>query len=248
MEGLITGHAAVFDRETNIGGMFREVIRPGAFSAALLRRDDVRALFNHDPNFVLGRTSAGTLRLSQDERGLKYEIDPPTATWVRDLRESIKRGDVRESSFAFRIHQERWVQGQTPLREVLEAELFDVSPVTYPAYTTTTVSARGDGIELAGAATEGRSAIVESVDAIRRLRLLTAAPSACERCRYETAVRLMGEREGRRMLFYSLCSNCSERRHLDRQVRQLRGDDRSAQARRRQLELREREAQLLRGY
>ena len=76
-----------------------------------------------------------------------------------------------------------------------------MSPVTYPAYASTTVAARADGIELAGAATEGRSAIVESIDALRRLRLLTAAPSTCERCRYATAVCLVGTREGRRMRF-----------------------------------------------
>ena len=132
MEAPITGYAAVFDRETDIAGLFREVIRPGAFSAAI-GRDDVRALFNHDSNFVLGRTTSGTLRLSQDGTGLKYDISPPTVTWVTDLRESIKRGDVSQSSFAFRVHQERWVQAELPLGEVLEAEMFDVSPVTYPA-------------------------------------------------------------------------------------------------------------------
>ena len=244
MDKLITGYAAVFDRETDIGGMFREVIRRGAFSAAL-GRDDVRALFNHDPNFVLGRTSAGTLRLSQDERGLKYEINPPAATWATDLRESIKRGDIKESSFAFCIHQERWVQGQIPLREVLEAELFDVSPVTYPAYATTTVSARSDGIELAGAGIEGRSAISESVDALRRLRLLAAGSSACKRCGSATAVRLMGKRDGRRMCFSEVCQPCGERMHLDRRARRLRrgGGSRMA-ARLRQLTAREQLLQL----
>ncbi len=111
METTITGYAAVFDRETDIAGLFREVIRPKAFSAALLRRDDVRALFNHNPDFVLGRTRSGTLRLTQDDRGLKYDIDPPTATWVTDLRASIKAGDISQSSFAFRVHQERWIPG-----------------------------------------------------------------------------------------------------------------------------------------
>jgi len=220
MDAPISGYAAVFDRETDIGGLFREVIRPGAFSTAITRGDDVRALFNHDPNLVLGRTKAGKLRLSQDERGLKYDISPPTATWAGDLRESIKRGDVSQSSFAFRVHQERWTSGHLPLREVLEAELFDVSPVTYPAYAATTVSARADGIELAGSAGgEGRSAITDSLDALRRLRVLAAAPSACERCRVGTAARLIGEREHRRMVFSHVCSDCSERMHLDRRAR-----------------------------
>ena len=101
-------------------------------------------LFNHDPNFVLGRTSAGTLRLSQDDRGLNNEINPPAATWAADLRESIKRGDIAQSSFSFRLRiRSGGALDQMPLREVLEAQLYDVSPVTFPAYTTTTASAQG---------------------------------------------------------------------------------------------------------
>ena len=209
--GSITGYAAKFDIETNIADVFRETIRRGAFRAAI-GRDDVRALFNHDSNFVLGRTRAGTLRLREDGSGLHYEIDPPSAQWATDLRESIKRGDISQSSFAFRVIEERWSPDRVPLREIFEAELFDVSPVTYAAYPTTTASARGgDAIELAGAATEGRSAIVESVHAVRRLRLLAAAPSTCERCRYRTAVRLVGTREARQMRFSGVCVACSER-------------------------------------
>ncbi len=73
---MLSGYAAVFNTDTVIAGMFRERIAPGAFTAAV-REDDVRALFNHDPNCVLGRTTAGTLSLSEDQTGLRYQIDPP---------------------------------------------------------------------------------------------------------------------------------------------------------------------------
>ena len=173
----------------------------------------------------------------------------PNTNWARDLHVSIARGDVSASSFAFRTIEERWSADRVPLREIFEAELFDVSAVVYPAYPTTTVSARGDdGIERAGAATEGRSKTAESDHAIRGLRLLKAAPSTCTRCRWDKAVYLVGTRSGRHMRFSEVCVACSERGLLDRQVRRLRGDDGSAPARLRQLALRERESQLLKRY
>ena len=244
MESRIAGYAARYNNETTIAGMFREVILPGAFRAAI-GRDDCRALFNHDANYILGRTKSGTLMLTEDKQGLQHDVVLPDTAWAKDLYTSIKRGDVTQSSFSFRVAQESWVQGALPLRRIQDLELFDVSPVVFPAYEATSVSARGGSVELRGAGMEARS-IAESLEALRRLRSLSAAPSKCERCRWDTAVRLMGEREGQRMLYYSLCSSCSERRHLDRQVRQLRGGDGSAQARLREFALRERELQLKR--
>lgn len=141
----LVGHAAVFDREASIGGMFREKIAPGAFKAAI-KEDDVRALFNHDPNFVIGRTTAGTLKLSEDKTGLRYEATPPDTQWARDLMVSVGRGDVSQSSFGFQVVREEWTMPENradlPLRTILEARLFDVSPVTYPAYEETSVEAR----------------------------------------------------------------------------------------------------------
>lgn len=147
----ISGYAAVFNKETVIGGSmwgFREQIAPHAFDDAITR-DDVRALFNHDPNMLLGRSVNGTLRLSVDKKGLKYEVDLPDTTVARDVRELIKRGDVSGSSFAFHVDEDgsEWddsemKKGKLPLRTITKAELFDVSPVTYPAYPQTSVSAR----------------------------------------------------------------------------------------------------------
>ena len=145
---VIEGYGAVFGEETIISGGwndFREQIEPGAFDEALTR-DDVRALFNHQSSLVLGRTRAKTLALSVDAKGLHYVIDPPNTSYANDLRESITRGDVSQSSFAFRVLEDTWEKpmrsGELPLRKVRKIELHDVSPVTYPAYEGTSVSAR----------------------------------------------------------------------------------------------------------
>jgi hypothetical protein len=142
----LAGYAAVFNEETVIGDWFREVILPGAFAAAITR-DDVRAAFNHEPNLVLGRTKAGTLRLREDDKGLVYEVDPPDTSYARDLMVSVARGDVSQSSFMFDVTGEAWdypeaKSGQLPLRKITGVKLYDVSPVTYPAYEGTSVSAR----------------------------------------------------------------------------------------------------------
>ncbi len=130
----VAGHAAVFGmRSENLGG-FQEVIEPGAFNDVL--EDDVRALFNHDANLILGRSKSGTLRLSIDESGLAYEIDMPATQAARDLAVSMSRGDVSQSSFAFTVKDDAWEETESGyLRTIKKFDrLYDVSPVTYPAY------------------------------------------------------------------------------------------------------------------
>jgi len=142
----LVGHAAVFNSLSEDLGGFREQIAPGAFAEAI-DKDDVRALFNHDPNFVLGRTASKTLRLSEDARGLLIEIDLPDTQTVRDLVVApIERGDVSQMSFGFSVRPggQDWAkddEGRT-IRTLKRVRLFDVSPVTYPAYHATDVAVR----------------------------------------------------------------------------------------------------------
>lgn len=141
----LRGYAALFNtRSADLGG-FVEEIAPGAFKKAL-PKSDIRALFNHDANYVLGRQSAGTLLASEDDLGLSTIITPPDTGWARDLLISIKRRDIREMSFAFVVANATWEDRAGQLvRTILEfEELFDVSPVTYPAYGDTTISCRSE--------------------------------------------------------------------------------------------------------
>lgn len=136
------GYAAVFNSPTVIAGYFREQIAPGAFSDAI-KNCDVRALFNHDANFVIGRNVAKTLVLTEDDRGLTWRASPPPTTWARDLAVSIDRGDISGCSFSFVPSVEEWdYAGDMPLRTIMRCDLYDVSAVTYPAYEDTSVALR----------------------------------------------------------------------------------------------------------
>lgn len=139
----LAGYAAVFDSPTVIADLFREQIRPRAFRKTI-KEGDVRALFNHDPSMVLGRNKAGTLRMSEDATGLAYEVDLPDTQLARDLWTSIDRGDVSQSSFAFEVIKEDvdYPDDDMPSRSLREVRLYDVSPVTYPAYEDTSIAAR----------------------------------------------------------------------------------------------------------
>jgi HK97 family phage prohead protease len=137
---VIEGYAYKFDeRSQNLGG-FVERIRPGA-GAEAAQNDDIRALFNHDASKILGRNRSGTLRLAEDSTGLPYEITADTRqSYVQDLVYALERGDVNQSSFGFRATEQDWglTEDEFPLRSVLKMSLFDVSPVTFPAYTSST--------------------------------------------------------------------------------------------------------------
>jgi len=135
----LEGYAAVYNSETDLGH-FREVIKPGAFDDVL--DNDVRALINHDPNLILGRTTNGTLELSVDERGLKYRVKLGDQQYAKDFYESVKRGDISQSSFAFTIDKQSWNEERTVRSVDKVRQLLDVSPVTYPAYAAATVQAR----------------------------------------------------------------------------------------------------------
>src|SRR5262249_29187777 len=133
----------------DLGG-FKEEILPGAFDDIVASKPDVVALFNHDVNQVLGRTTSGTLRLRADKVGLAFELDLPNTTVGRDCYESVKRGDLNGCSFAFRLEagMDSFVEEvKDKVRQVVRkirsfANLFDISVVTNPAYPDTSVDAR----------------------------------------------------------------------------------------------------------
>lgn len=142
----IVGYAAVFDKQTKIGGRwwsYNEVIKRGAFTRTLKEGADVRALIDHDPSKIIGRSKAGSLRMVEDTHGLHVEIEPSNTQTSRDLVENIRNGNITGMSFGFQIVTDNWrmVDGEE-LREIFDVDLFDVSPVTFPAYDQTEVSVR----------------------------------------------------------------------------------------------------------
>jgi HK97 family phage prohead protease len=140
----IRGYAAVFGEWSPEMFGFRELIEPGAFKKTI-GEADIRSLFNHDPNFVLGRNAAGTLVLEEDDVGLAYDVRVPEVQWARDLVVSMRRGDVSQSSFGFDTIKDEWEQddeGEDIRRRLVEVRLYDVGPVTFAAYPQTSAEAR----------------------------------------------------------------------------------------------------------
>lgn len=136
----LVGYAAVFNSPADIAGVFTEVIQPGAFTETI-KTDPILALLNHNNNLVLGRNTSGTLLLREDAKGLYFEIDIPDTTVGRDLTVLIQRGDIDSCSFAFSPDEESWDHEQN-IRTLQKVTLYDISVVTNPAYSDTSVSAR----------------------------------------------------------------------------------------------------------
>lgn len=159
----VAGYAAVFNQETNIGGYFTETIAPGAFTSALDRGDDVVLLVNHD-GLPLARTRSGTLKLTQDDRGLyiESELDPSDPD-VRAIVPKMKRGDLDKMSFAFIPTRQTWDEsGDMPKRMIEDLQLYDVAIVTTPAY---------DGTEIGLRALEKHRKEQSTGQAARRMRM-----------------------------------------------------------------------------
>lgn len=139
---IARGYAALFNSEADIGGYFREVISPGAF-AETLKSADVRALIDHDSGRVIGRTSSGTLRLKEDDKGLSAEIDLPDTTDGRDLAVQLERGDISGMSFGFVVTHDEWDEtSDPPVRTIHQVNLREVSAVAWPAYADTEIALR----------------------------------------------------------------------------------------------------------
>jgi HK97 family phage prohead protease len=140
----LVGTAAVFGKRSGDLGSFVEVLEPGAFTEAL-KSSDIRALYNHNPDHLLGRMKAGTLRVWESDEGLEYEVDLPASPMARAVLESVERGDITGNSFSFIVDKDEWHTDEdgTTVRTVRSVkEVYDVGPVTFPAYEDTVVSSR----------------------------------------------------------------------------------------------------------
>lgn len=173
-EPRISGYSIVFDSWSEDLGGFRERIAPDA----TIEYDDVVAKFNHDNNFVLGRLSSGTLKLNRDERGISMENDPPDTQWARDLLVSMRRGDIKQQSFAFRVADRKtgqeWEERDGMLwRTLKHIKISDVSVVTDPAYSKTDAQVRSLSEILEDVPATGQAAPPAQADGgVENLRLL----------------------------------------------------------------------------
>lgn len=140
----LTGYAAIFNSETDLGG-FVEVIRNGAFRKSLEGGSNIRALYHHQGDALLGTTRGGTLQLREDAKGLAFQLSLPDTTHGRDLAVLVDRGDVAGCSFGFRVADggDRWEQrGGQVVRELLQVDLHEITLTSDPAYADTTVALR----------------------------------------------------------------------------------------------------------
>lgn len=176
--GLLTGYAAVFfdasdpGTEYHLGDDLVEHVMPRCFDRALAEGDDCRCLVNHQADLLLGRTVSGTLRLSSDRKGLRYECDLANNSAGRDAVVSLGRRDMSGSSFCFAATEVTWVlQKDGPcVREINSVALFDVSPVTYPAYPSTSagVDRYADPEFITNSRNPNRAAAAASGSMVRR--------------------------------------------------------------------------------
>jgi len=170
----IKGHAAVFNVIED-GGWFREQVAPGAFSESL-KTDDIRALWNHNTEIVIGRNKNGTLRLKEDKKGLYIEIDPPNTSAAKDAVELIRRGDVSQMSFGFQVKKATWreEEDEKDLRTIEEVKLWEVSPVTFPFYDATDISIKSSHAEWRSSLSSGNKPVkprfkYQNIPKVRRL-------------------------------------------------------------------------------
>ena len=174
---MVRGHAAVFNETSeNLGG-FVERIAPGAFAASIGDGADVLALWSHRSDVVLGRTTAGTLSVREDDVGLAFDLSLPDTQAGRDLRVSLERGDVAHMSFGFVAERDAWDEtGDVPVRTLEQVRLLEISPVAWPAYPQTDVALRSlDALRAARAAEVAAASAAKRISQMdERLRFFRA--------------------------------------------------------------------------
>jgi HK97 family phage prohead protease len=140
----LSGYAVKWDQLSKpIRGMFREKVASGAFTNSL-KENNIRGLWNHNSDFVLGSTGAGTMRCQEDKSGLAFEIDLGNQSFARDAAITISRGDVVNMSFGFNVKKQSWNESdsQNVVRTLEEVDLQEISPCTFPAYPQSSVAIR----------------------------------------------------------------------------------------------------------
>ena len=166
---VITGYAAVYNSDSVDLGFFTEVIRPGAFKRALQESQDVRALLDHQTGKIIGRTKAGNLSLSEDERGLRVELSPIDTEDGRTAVEWVRSGVVDGFSFGFQTVSDKWgTKGGRAYRELLDVDLFEVSLVAFPAYPATSAGLRAEHLSSAELVWKERELVEQAAEAERQ--------------------------------------------------------------------------------
>ena len=175
----VEGYASVFNSMSEDLGGFREIILPGAFSNVL--DNDVRALYNHDSNYLLARTTSGTLELKEDDKGLYYRFEMPNTSYGNDMLELFRRGDLSQSSFGFTVEKDSWrMQDGQHVRYIERVgSLFDVSPVVYPAYTAASSGLRSAEPQGESAAEVARETPTEELNYNLHNALIKLAKDEC---------------------------------------------------------------------
>ena len=175
----VEGYASVFNSMSEDLGGFREIILPGAFSEVL--DNDVRALYNHDSNYLLARTTSGTLELKEDDKGLYYRFEMPNTSYGNDMLELFRRGDLSQSSFGFTVEKDSWrMQDGQHVRYIERVgSLFDVSPVVYPAYTAASSGLRSAEPQGESAAEVARETPTEELNYNLHNALIKLAKDEC---------------------------------------------------------------------
>lgn len=175
----VEGYASVFNSMSEDLGGFREIILPGAFSNVL--DNDVRALYNHDSNYLLARTTSGTLELKEDDKGLYYRFEMPNTSYGNDMLELFRRGDLSQSSFGFTVEKDSWRMEEGQHVRYIErvGSLFDVSPVVYPAYASASSGLRSAEPKGEGEAEEARETPTEELNYNLYNALIKLAKDEC---------------------------------------------------------------------
>jgi HK97 family phage prohead protease len=151
----ISGYAAVYNSRSEDLGGFVEVLAPGCFTKTLSENNSIKCLWNHNQDYVLGSRKAGTLDITDDDKGLKIECRlTPGVTFAQDFAKTVSAGSVDQMSYMFAAVRDSWSRDAdgTQVRTILEAKLYEVSPVCFPAYEATSISARGIKLDLAESA------------------------------------------------------------------------------------------------